>query len=182
MKAGKTASVVALMAATAIACPYIGKSQGASERNHRIGGGVHYWKTIKQLDDEKDKTKLDDNGISYYGSYQYVIGFFKAEIDVEVFPKNFRGSDKLSISPQAFALVGGLIYGGIGVATTWTDDDKVDKKFSDPFGILRAGLDIELLPALHLDINGNYQFTQWANWDRFDTDTITLGAQARFAF
>lgn len=182
MKTGRTG--IAVAAAAALACPFFGLAQSSSSSsssgNQRIGGGVHYWKTIDQLKD--DHKELDDHGISYYGSYQYVLGLIKVEVDVEVFPKNFRGSDKVSISPQAFALVGGLVYAGIGVATTWTDDDTLDKKFSDPFGILRAGVDLELLPSLHLDVNGNYQFTKWNDWDKFDTDTITLGAQARLAF
>lgn len=178
-----TSTAAAMLLGLAIASAAAAADSSAasgSAGSHRIGGGIHYWKTIKNLDD--DHSKFDNQGVSYYGSYQYVIGFLKLEGDVEVFPKNYRASDKISIAPQAYALVGGIIYGGLGVGSTWTDDDSLKNKWSDPFMILRAGLDLELLPHLHLDVNGNYQFTKWAKWDEFDTDTITLGAQARLAF
>ena len=51
---------------------------------------------------------------------------------------------------------------------------------------LRAGLDIEVLPNLRLDINANYRFLDWDNVKELDkkinTDTITFGAAVRFAF
>lgn len=152
----------------------------SSGGSHRLGGGIHYWKTISNLKDNyKD---IDDNGISYVASYQYVYGWVKGEVDAEIFPKNFRGSDKVSIAPEAFLLLGGVLYAGPGVGITYTDDQSLDKKWSDPYGMLRAGVDIPLFDLLHIDIHANYQFTKWSDWDQFDTDTITLGAQARIAF
>ncbi len=147
---------------------------------HKLGGGIRYWRTLKEL---KDDPSLDRDGISYIASYQFVYGWLKIEGDIEVFPKHFRASDEVSVQPMVYAMLGGIIYGGVGIGTVYTDDDDLDNKWSDPVMALRAGLDLPLLPdLLHLDINANYQFTKWADWNEFDTDTIFLGAQARLVF
>ena len=177
----KTAAALFAIAAMGIASAQAADQKGSSSSggSHRLGGGVHYWTALKSLDNDVDK-----NGFSYLLSYQYVYGWLKAEVDGELFPKNFRGSDKVSVAPEAFLLLGGVIYAGPGVGIMYTDDDalKDQDKWSDPYGLLKAGVDIPLFDLLHLDVHAIYQFTKWANWDQFDTDTITLGAQARIAF
>ena len=59
--------------------------------------------------------------------------------------------------------------------------------FADnPFYVLRAGLNLELLPTLYIDINGNYRVESFDKIkdaeDDIDTDVITLGAAARLEF
>ena len=46
---------------------------------------------------------------------------------------------------------------------------------------MRAGLDLEVLPGLHLDISGNYCFNDTADLkdSHSDIDTISLGAALR---
>ena len=172
-----------LTIAAAISATIVSQACAASgddgEVSHRIGGGIHYWRTVKEI---KDDSSFDRYGVSYLCSYQMAVGWIKLEADLEIYPKNFRGSDEVSLQPMAFAMVGGVIYAGLGVGAVYTDDDNLNSKWSDPIMILRAGLDLPLLPILHLDVNANYQFTKWADWDRFDTDTITIGAQARLVF
>ena len=53
-----------------------------------------------------------------------------------------------------------------------------------PFYAFRVGADLEVLPHIHLDINANYRFEDWGKLNTSDvsSDTITLGAAARFAF
>ena len=169
-----TATIFAAMAFSGIA-----RADDNSDISHRIGGGVQYWRTIRQISHD---SSFDRDGLSYIGSYQFVFGWIKLEADVEVFPKNFRASDNLSIHPMAFAMVGGIIYGGLGIGAVYTDDDTLDDEWSDPIMSLRAGLDLPILPNLRIDLNANYHFTEWADWNKFDTDTIILGAQARLAF
>ncbi len=82
-------------------------------------------------------------------------------------------------SPEAFVLVGGTIYAGAGVGIYYSDG-----VFNNsPFFMLRAGLDISILPFLSLDINANYRFNDWGSLDSsdLDTDTIRLGAALRFS-
>ncbi len=75
---------------------------------------------------------------------------------------------------------GHLRRGGIG---GYYSDGKFKE---DPFFAFRAGLDLEVLPVLSVDINVNYRFEKWddlsAEGKEIDTDTITLGAAARLMF
>jgi hypothetical protein len=142
---------------------------------HRLGLGVNYWKTIDNIGDN-----FDNHGFSYIGTYQYVpVWFFKVEADLEVFPDP-AGTGKPFFAPELFLTVGGLIYGGVGIGIYNQDSNWGDK----PFYMLRAGLDIPILPRLFLDINANYRFDDFDSfdWKTADpgTDTIRLGAALRF--
>jgi hypothetical protein len=144
---------------------------GAGES--RLGGGVNYWRVVEDVDEE-----FDEDGISWLVSYQYCPDeIFRIEADAEIFPDGLLGVGDTAYAPQAFAILGSWIYAGVGVgiyyAEEWADD---------PFYVLRAGLDLEVLPdALHLDIYGRYQFTEWGDID-IDTDTVILGGAVRFEF
>jgi opacity protein-like surface antigen len=145
---------------------------------HRIGGGAHYWRTVEDLDDSD--FDIDEDGLAYLVSYQYVAGsFLKLEVDLEIFPDGVGGIQETTYAPQALLLLGSGLYGGIGIGTFYVDNEFAD----DPFYVLRAGIDLELLPNLRLDINANYHFTDFESIetvdDDIDTDTITLGAMLR---
>ena len=75
-----------------------------------------------------------------------------------------------------------LAIGSNSKAIFYTDGEFSD----DPFFVLRAGFDIEVLPSLRLDLNANYHFTDFESIstvdEDVDTDTITLGAMVRFEF
>jgi len=145
--------------------------------DHRVGLGGHYWKTI----DDIDISDIDDDGIAMVVSYQYKPSLFGFQFDVEIADEQLTGLDETVYSPQAFVIVGGLVYGGLGIGTRYVDGEFAD----EPFYALKAGLDFELLPRIHLDINANYRFE---NWDRddveadIDTDTVTLGVVGRIEF
>lgn len=152
----------------------------ATAQEHRIGGGVHYWRTVDDLD-ESD-FDIEESGLAYLVSYQYVTtSMFMLEVDLEIFPDDFAGASETIYAPQVFALLGAGIYGGLGIGTFIIDSEYSD----DPFYTLRAGIDLEVLPSIHLDINANYTFTNFDSIktvdDDIDTDTITLGAMIRFA-
>lgn len=166
--------LIALCVAAVLAGSACGQEQ---ERRHRIGGGAHYWKTI---DDIKEEGKFDSDGLAWLVSYQYAFSLLKLELGAEIFPNGYYGSEELTVAPEAFIGLSTIIYAGVGIGTACASD--LDKTFSDPFYIARAGLDLELLPALRLDINGNYYFTSWDTLEDVNTDTITFGAQLRFAF
>lgn len=151
------------------------------EAEVRLGGGVHYWTALDDI--EVDDVNIDESGSSFIASLQWLPGgLFYLEGDLEYFDKGFGGANAGAWAPQAFGLVGlGAIYGGLGIGITYNDELE-GSNFSDPFYTLRAGLDFELLPKIHVDIHGNYIFNAFSDIDGASEDSITFGAIARFAF
>lgn len=147
-----------------------------AEGDHRVGVGAHYWTTV----DDIDVRDVDEDGVSWLLSYQYWPSVFGVEAAVEWFESGFAGSDEDVYAPQAYLLVGSLLYGAVGIGGYYSDGDWAD----NPFYAFRAGLNLQLLPRLFLDINANYRFEDWEGLEGsdIDSDTITLGAVARMAF
>ena len=171
----------AALAAFALALLLVVAPAAAGE--HRFGVGVHYWTTAEDFEDLglSSLDDFEDDGVSEVFSYQYLPQpLFRVEVDVEYFDKGFGGATERAYSPQVFLLFGRGIYGGLGVGAIYSSGLVDD--WSDPFYAARAGLDLLLLPKIHLDINANYQFDAWKQLDDVDTDTLTLGAIARFSF
>jgi hypothetical protein len=143
-----------------------------------FGVGAHYWTTLKNI----DVNNVDKNGFSYLAAYQYHYGWIGAEACVEWFQKGFGGASQDVYQPQAYLILGKVIYAAAGIGGYYSDG----KFANNPFYALRAGLDIPVLPILHLDINANYRFENFDDLSTegksIDTDTVTLGAAARLAF
>jgi len=142
----------------------------------RLGVGVHYWTTV----DDVSIDNVDEDGVAWIASFQYWPTLVGVELAVESFESGFAGAGEEVYQPQAFVLVGGAIYGAAGIGGYYSDGEWS----GDSFYVLRAGLNLELLPRLYLDINGNYRFEEWSEFETADitTDTVTLGAAARLAF
>ncbi|MCX6996095.1 MAG: hypothetical protein NTV49_03185 [Kiritimatiellaeota bacterium] len=147
-----------------------------AEGGLRLGAGVNYWRTLKNIDVQH----VDQDGFSYVATCQYRPGWIGVEADVEWLKKGFGGSTQDVYEPQAYLVVGKAIYGAVGIGGYYTDGDFSSKTFY----AFRAGLDLEILPVLHLDINANYRFEDWStlSGSNINTDTIFLGAAARLAF
>lgn len=140
----------------------------------QVGGGVHYFKTIDELDGP-----FAEDGLTPVISIKGDLGvLLHPQLDVELFDEGYAGSTDGVLAPQAFLLLGGALYGGLGVGTLISDGE-----FGDPFFVVRAGFDLALLPGLHLDLNANYHFAEWEQINEIDedadSDTITLGAALR---
>ncbi len=158
------AVVVALVAATP-----------ASAAEHRFGGGIHYWRT---LDDLEDDFALEDSGTAYVLSYQILpAGIFRFEGALEYFPEEFGGAEQEVFSPQVYILVGHGLYAGVGTGVLYSSD--LEDDVSDPFYALRGGFELTLIPRVHLDLNANYRAEAWNELGNVDVDTLTLGAQVR---
>jgi hypothetical protein len=140
----------------------------------RLGGGVQYLKT---LGDIKDTPEFDSNAFGFLASYQYATRLFKIEGDVE-WILDFGGSDKSLIQPQAYLLVGNLIYGGAGIGIGYFDGNWQN----DPFYALRAGVDFTL-GGLNLDAFTLFRFQDTEVFENFGSqnlNSITFGALIRF--
>jgi hypothetical protein len=139
----------------------------------RLGGGVHYLRTLGDIEDHG----FDSNAFSILGSYQFAGPLLKFEADVE-YVWDLFGTDEGAWLPQAYVLVGGLIYGGAGIGMTYFDGDWS----SDPYYNLRAGVDLPL-GGMGLDVFATYQF--WSDDDLKDLtgddlDSVTFAALLRF--
>ncbi len=139
---------------------------------HRLGGGVNYWVAVEDVDFEN----IDDNGLSYLVSYQYWPSLIGLEADLEILPDKYG---ETAFAPEVFILLGRSIYAGVGVGIEFRDSEFAE----EPFFALRVGLNLELLPAISLDIYGLYRFNDTAELDNLreniDTDTVFLGAMVR---
>jgi hypothetical protein len=144
---------------------------------HRLGLGLHYWQSIDEL--AKDFPGVEDSGVSWVGSYQLdPVGLFKFNLDLEYFRDGFGGSEGSALAPQVLALIGGKLYGGVGVGQTFSSSFENNR--SSAYFIGRLGLDFALLPRLRLDLNLNYQADAFNELDEADTGALTLGVVARF--
>jgi len=159
-------TVVTMMMALALAAP-------AMAGENRLGVGANYWVSVKDLDSDVSR-----DGFSWLVSYQHRVGLFTFEVDGELLPDRFG---ETAVAPEAYILIGKAIYAGAGIGIIYTDGSFAD----EPFFALRAGLDLEFLPGLFLDISANYRFNDKADLHNsatdIDTDTIFLGAAVRIA-
>jgi hypothetical protein len=143
--------------------------------NLRIGGGIHYLKTLGDL---KDTPEFDEHAIGFLGAIKYASGLFTLEGDLEVIP-DYSGSGEIMFQPQAYALIGKLIYGGVGAGVGYLGEFG----WQDPFYALRAGVDFIYGPV-DLDIFASYRFQEAKDLSTAttdDLDSITFGALIYFS-
>lgn len=142
---------------------------------HRIGVGANYWVAVEDIDVDD----VDEDGFSYLVSYQYRPTLLGFQADFEMMPDQY-GED--SYAPAAYVVLGSAIYGAAGVGIVYRDGEFMD----DPFFALKAGLDLEVLPSIYLDVSASFRFDSKIDVedaiDAIDTDTVFLGAAARIAF
>ncbi len=147
----------------------------AADHAHRIGVGANYWVAL----DDIDVDDVNEDGFSYLVSYQFRPALIGLQADAEFLPDLF-GED--AIAPAAYLLVGKAIYGAAGIGIVSQDGEWAD----DPFFALKAGLDLEVLPGLFLDVSGSYRFNGETDLgeavDAIDADTVFLGAAVRIGF
>jgi hypothetical protein len=159
-----------MMAAVAVVLPAL---SGNAMAESRFGGGLHYLRNLGDIEDNG----FDANSFSILGSYQHAGPMLKLEADVEYVFDVF-GTDEGAWLPQAYVLVGNLIYGGAGIGISYFGDDWADR----PFYNLRAGVDIPLT-GMYLDVYATYLF--WSGDDLEDLtgddfDSVTFAAVLRF--
>jgi len=147
----------------------------AADSVHRLGAGANYWSCI----DDVDVDDVDEDGFSYFASYQFRATLIGLEADVEFLPDMFGEN---AIAPAGYLLVGKAIYAAAGVGIVNFDGEWAE----EPFYALRAGLDLEVLPSLFLDVSASYRFNSETKLDDaiddIDTDTVFLGAAVRLGF
>jgi hypothetical protein len=159
-----------------VVCGAAGEVEAAA---HRIGGGFHYWRTLEDPDVEN----VDEDGIAALISYQYqILEFLTFDATLEFSGKGYAGATQGVMCPQAYALLGRAIYAGVGAGVQYSDGEFGEQ----PFLVARAGLDLEILPAIFLDLNAKYRIERWGfeaiEGDELDVTLITVGAALRIEF
>lgn len=151
----------------------------ADAAEHRLGLGIHYWKTVDDLvGDGFDE--LEEDGFSFVLSYKAVPkGLLSVGVDLE-HSDGFGGSTDTVLTPIVWVYAGKSLYVGAGAGVNISDS--FEGNTSDVFWAGRIGLDFHLLPRLRLDLNANYRAGAFDELDELATDAITLGAIARWTF
>jgi hypothetical protein len=150
-------------------------TQQSHAAEHRIGGGLNYWKAM----DDIDFDHIDDKGFSYLASYQYrPTDYFGIELDLEVLPDKYEDT---AFAPQLFLLVGKGLYAGAGIGVEYCDSEFAD----NPFFTLRTGINFEILPHIYADVYAHYRFDNFSDFNDEATDpesdTIFIGTAIRVA-
>lgn len=151
----------------------------ARAEDNRLGVGLHYWRTV----DDVDIDDVQEDGLAYVITYQRLLGdLFRLGLEAEYYPDEFVGSTDASWSPQALLTVGGGLYAGLGIGMGYYEDGWAD----EPYYLLRGGLELELLPEIYLDFHLNYRAENFDDIrdvdEKIDTDVLTLGVAVRFAY
>lgn len=147
---------------------------GTADAGLRVGGGIHYLRTVGDL---KDAEGFDKDAVAFLGTVKYKLTMLTVEGDLEVIP-DYVGSDELMLQPQAYALIGGLIYGGVGIGVGHLSNFG----WQDPFYALRAGVDLNL-GLVDLDVFASYRFQKAKDLEVLgedDLNSITFGALVSF--
>ncbi len=141
-----------------------------------LGVGVHYLHNLGDLQ-ANGVEDFSQNSFGLLGSLQFGAGLIKFEGDVE-YIFDYVGSGNSLTTPSAWALIGGMIYGGAGIGVGYWDGDFMD----NPWYALRGGVNLPL-GKLGLDVYGAYQFwtdDQIKNLTGDDLDSVTFAAVLRF--
>lgn len=158
-----------------VAMTLLAGAAGAADHVHRLGGGANYWTAIDDIDTEN----IDDNGFSYLASYQFRPGLLGIQLDFEVLPDRF-GED--AYAPAGYLVLGRAVYIAAGAGIVQQDGEWAD----DPFYAAKAGLDLNILGNLYLDLSGSYRVDSETDLEEaaeaIDTDTVFLGATVRLGF
>lgn len=147
----------------------------------QLGAGVHYLRTLDELEELDTAQDVSQDDFSIFGTLTFPAGLVKIEGNVEWVP-NYIGSDEHLIQPAAYGLLPlGPLYGGVGIGIGYLTGDGAGWA-SDPFWALRAGIEFGL-GGLALDAFAAYRF-QNANFvdgaEDLDLDALTIAAQVKF--
>lgn len=143
-----------------------------------LGVGLRYF----QMTDSLPKPFKDRGGGGFINWRTYFTDWFGAMAEVDVYVDGFAGTRNEVLSPQAFLVLGRPVYAAVGGGYLFCDGDLSD----DPFLALRLGAQGPLTTWFMYDISVSYEFAEWSGVndvdDRFESDTVVIGAGLRVLF
>ncbi len=151
---------------------------GAARAESSLGFGPRAFRTVDSL--YKPFTDSGFGGFVNWRSYWNDWAGWMAELSF--YEEGFAGSKKEVLSPQAFLVLGRDLYAAVGGGYLYGDGN-----FSDsPFLALRAGVQGALTTWFMFDVYLGYEFAEWKGVntidERFESDTVVLGAGLRLLF
>ena len=168
------ATFVAALAALCMAAPAAFASGGVE-----IGVGANYWYSLKDAVHED----FDEDGLGWMISTRWMwTDYVGIGLELERSPDNFVELEKEMYAPSAHLIVGKGLYLGLGVGCYYYDGDF----YEDTWYNLRAGVKVEVIPHIFLDINANYRADSFSELKGakgdIDGETVTAGAAIRIGF
>lgn len=148
----------------------------AAAIEHRLGAGVHSWRSASEVLD--DPSAGDESDLAGVLSYQLVLlNPLKLEVDVEFFPNGFGGSGEEAWAPQGLIVVGDRLYAAVGAGVVYSQDLEGD--FSDIIYIARIGVDFPIFSRLRFDLSADQRAGELSGLTEAEEDSITFAAVLR---
>ena len=100
---------------------------------------------------------------------------------MSLLPPELNSDPDSVLLPQMFIAVGDDLYAGLGTRYLIEDGILID----DPQFSLRAGVDLEILPYIFLDVSADYRFDDWRELkeeDGFLAEDVVWGGALRIQF
>jgi hypothetical protein len=100
---------------------------------------------------------------------------------MRLLPPELNSDPDSVLLPQMFIAVGDDLYAGLGTRYLIEDGILID----DPQFSLRAGVDLEILPYIFLDVRADYRFDDWRELkeeEGFSTEDVVWGGALRIQF
>lgn len=104
---------------------------------------------------------------------------FTAEMDL--LPQDLTADPESVLLPQMFVAIGDDLYAGLGTQYLIENGVLID----DPQFSLRAGVDLEILPYIFLDISADFRFDDWRELNEEDAlanGEVVWGGALRIQF
>lgn len=118
-----------------------------------LGGGIHYLRNVDDIT-EDGAIDLNQNSFSILASAKRGFGLISIDGQLE-YIFDYAGTGEAMFQPSIWGLVGGFLYGGLGIGIGNIDGDWQD----NPFYALRAGVAVPL-DKIELDFYATYRFQE----------------------
>lgn len=143
-----------------------------------LGVGLRYFQTTDSL----PKPFKENGGGGSINWRTYFNEWVGAMAELNVYVDGYAGTKNEVVSPQAFLVLGKPLYVAVGGGFLFCDGDVSDS----PFLAFRVGLQGPLTTWFMYDVNVSYEFGEWGGVnvvdDRFESDTVVIGAGLRMLF
>lgn len=162
--------LIALACVAALAIP--------ARADSSLGFGLRGFRTVDSLE-----KPFKDTGMGGYVNWRSQWNdWFAGMVELDIYEDGFAGSRDEVLAPQAFLVVGDSLYAAVGGGILFSDGNLADA----PFLALRAGVQGALTTWFMFDVSLSYEYAQWDGVneidERFDSDTVVLGAGLRMLF